>query len=170
MRTLLLLLLASPCFGQAIYYHADWCAPCKPLTATMRRWKAAGHDVVIRNFDQHRAIAKASGVNKIPAMVDEGQLYQGTEQTDQMLNALSRRATVKVQTATGSGTGWVWKPRWVVTAAHVIRGEMPTVDGKRVTFVDAHPSMDVGLMYVPDLRKQPIRSFPKPVPLGRRLR
>jgi S1-C subfamily serine protease len=96
--------------------------------------------------------------------------HAGAEQSVVRLSAIAPSCNKEIE-----GTGFVYAPQRVVTAAHVVAGAVPvslvitTADGEvyegRVVAFD--PDADVAVLYVPKLPAPPLRITAAPKPLLR---
>ena len=69
--SLLALLPAAACCGQTVLYdfYAEWCGPCRQMSATVDALAAEGFSIERVNVDQNRALAAKYGVSSIPCFV-----------------------------------------------------------------------------------------------------
>ncbi|UBU14649.1 trypsin-like peptidase domain-containing protein [Nonomuraea gerenzanensis] len=114
--------------------------------------------------------AAAAGSEAAVSSSEDAEPGVGAEQSVVRLSVIAPSCNKKFE-----GTGFVYAPQRVVTAAHVVAGAVPvspvvtTADGNqyegRVVAFD--PEVDVAVLYVPKLPAPPLRITAAPKPLLR---
>ena len=52
-----------------LFFHADWCVPCKQLAPVIAQVQADGYLVVPMNYDQQRSVAAQYSVTQLPTCI-----------------------------------------------------------------------------------------------------
>ena len=78
---------ANPAQSKLLFFHADWCGPCRQVTPTVEALIKAGWPIEIVDVDRQQATAKQYNVSSIPCFV----LLKDGKEADRSVGAMSEK-------------------------------------------------------------------------------